>query len=207
MRPGMSCSVEIRVEDIADAITIPVQAVFRHLGANIAFVDAGAGKYEVASVKTDRFNDSHVQITEGLKEGQIVLLSAPATFQLQAGESRTDESATQGGAPTEKPQMAVDDGSPGGDGGDGGARGRMPRPEGGGENAGGPPGGRNFGGGPGRGQRGQGRRGGGAPEGADIGGGAARASDASGDEKPKDSATESAGAQDKQEPAKPGGHR
>ncbi|HUR28613.1 MAG TPA: hypothetical protein VM509_10530 [Planctomycetota bacterium] len=202
MRPGMSCSVEIRVEDIADAIYIPVQAVFRHLGKNIAFVDAGAGKYDVATVKTDRFNDSHVQITEGLKEGQIVLLSAPLAFHLQPGETATEQTVPPGGASPLKPPMTADDGAPGGaPGGDAGAEGRMPRPDRGGENAGGNPGGRNFGGG--RGQRGQGRRGGGAPGGGD--GGAPKPDDPAGGEKPKDAATESAS--DKQEPVKPGGHR
>ena len=118
MRPGMSCSVEIRVDDIAEAIYVPVQCVFRHLGKNIAFVDQGSGKYDVVDVKTDRFNDSHVQVIEGLSEGQLVLLAPPASFQIQAGANGDEGRAA---APMGMPNPAAGAGMPGAGGAPGAA--------------------------------------------------------------------------------------
>jgi len=150
MRPGMSCWVEIRVEDVADAIYVPVQSVFRHLGKNICFVDRGAGKYDVVTVKTGRFNDSHVEVTEGLTEGQIVLLAPPATFQIQAGATPEEEGVPAGAAqvPPGGPMPGAANGEAGGNGGapaDAVPGSRGPRGQrGGGDNAGGGPGRGNF---------------------------------------------------------------
>ena len=48
MRPGMSCSVEILVDDIDDATYAPVQSIFRHAGGNVAFVvEDGSGEQGV----------------------------------------------------------------------------------------------------------------------------------------------------------------
>lgn len=96
MRPGMSCAVEIRVDDIADAIYVPAQSIFRHLGKNVAFVDHGGEKYEPVEVETGRFNDTHVQVLKGLSEGTTVLLSPPSTFQLQAGAKEGDRAGENG---------------------------------------------------------------------------------------------------------------
>lgn len=122
MRPGMSCAVEIRVDDIADAVYVPAQSVFRHEGKNIAFVDQGAGKFEVVEVETGRFNDTHVQITKGLTEGQTVLLAPPATFQLQAGAKEAESApanGNRGGMPGQAPAQGPG-GMPGGMPGQGG---------------------------------------------------------------------------------------
>ncbi len=163
MRPGMSCSVEIRVDDISDAIYVPVQSVFRHLGKNIAFVSSPDGKYAVADVKTGRFNDSHVQVTEGLEEGQTVLLAPPPGFQIQAGDNSQElRGARESGAPGASPNGGREngtgrDGNPGaGAEGTGGGAGQAPRGMRG-DGTGGAPGGGNSAGGEGRGSRGQGR--------------------------------------------------
>ena len=111
MRPGMSCAIEILVEDIADATYVPVQAIFRSGGDQLAFVTAAAGVAERV-VKTGRFNDKWVQVLEGLKEGEQVLLSPPAGFSPAAAPDSSAAStitagsvepaaagAPQGGAP------------------------------------------------------------------------------------------------------------
>jgi HlyD family secretion protein len=85
MRPGMSCAVEILVDEIADTLYVPVQAVFRHQGSNVCFV-AQPGTYEVRPVEIGRFNDKWVQIQSGLAEGEEVLLSAPSGFTLEPGD-------------------------------------------------------------------------------------------------------------------------
>jgi len=79
MRPSMSCQLEILVENIEDAVYVPVSAVYRSGGDNLAFVPSGE-RVEERKVKTGRFNDRWVQILEGLTEGETVLLSPPEGF-------------------------------------------------------------------------------------------------------------------------------
>jgi HlyD family secretion protein len=97
MRPGMSCAVEILVEEITDTLYVPVQAIFRHQGGSIAFVSGGPDGYRVREVEIGRFNDRWVQVLEGLSEGEEVYLSPPPGFTLQPGEEGP-EPADDGGS-------------------------------------------------------------------------------------------------------------
>lgn len=79
MRPGMSCSIEILVENIVDTLYVPVQSVFRNGADNIAFVRA-AGEVDMRVVEVGKYNDRWVQVLSGLTQGQTVLLSPPTGF-------------------------------------------------------------------------------------------------------------------------------
>jgi len=96
MRPGMSCAIEILVEDIADALYVPVQAIFRSGGDQLAFVTSSAGVAERV-VKTGRFNDRWVQVLEGLREGEQVLLSPPLSFSPAAAPEASAASTISAG--------------------------------------------------------------------------------------------------------------
>ena len=101
MRPGMSCSIEVRVDDLEDAVHVPVQCVYRHGGENICFVPAG-GTIEERTVAVGANNDVWVQILSGLTEGETVLLSPPPGFAPDAerprdGERRDPERGAPGG--------------------------------------------------------------------------------------------------------------
>jgi HlyD family secretion protein len=100
MRPGMSCVIEILADEIADALFVPVQAVYRKGRDNVAFVD-GSGAIEERAVEVGRYNDRWVQILSGLEEGEVVLLAPPAGFSLQAEEQEDQpgEGAEPGGPP------------------------------------------------------------------------------------------------------------
>lgn len=124
MRPGMSCSVEVLVEELEDAIYVPVQAVFRHGAGNVAFLVDGPD-FELRDVEIGRHNDKWVQILSGLTEGDEVLLAPPADFTLEPGEDQPSD--------VEVPEYEAPAGAAGG-GGEAGAR---KRPEGGGRPAGG----------------------------------------------------------------------
>ena len=112
MRPGMSCAVEILVDEIADTLYVPVQAVFRHKGGSIAFV-ADARGFEVRPVEIGRFNDRWVQVLTGLEEGEEVFLSTPPDFTLQPGEEQDEGPAAEG---TESGAEAEGASSPAGSG-------------------------------------------------------------------------------------------
>lgn len=78
MRPGMSCSVEVLIEELADALYVPVQCVFRDGVRNLCFVaDDGVEHREVT---IGRYTELWVQVVEGLSEGETVLLHPPAGF-------------------------------------------------------------------------------------------------------------------------------
>lgn len=75
MRPGMSCSVEILVQEIPDTLFIPLQAVFRTGGKSICFVDGEEVEVEVGAA-----SEQWVEVLSGLSEGQVVEMSAPTGF-------------------------------------------------------------------------------------------------------------------------------
>jgi RND family efflux transporter MFP subunit len=76
LKPGMSARVKILVDDISDALVVPIQVVANRGGKKICFVTNG-GKTLEREVKTGLFNDTYVQILDGLKEGENVLLNPP----------------------------------------------------------------------------------------------------------------------------------
>ena len=79
MRPGMSCSVEILLEELPDAIHVPLQAVTRVGDVNVCFV-AAQGAVERREVQVGRFNAECMQILSGAQVGERVLMCPPAGF-------------------------------------------------------------------------------------------------------------------------------
>lgn len=76
LRNGMSCQVEILVEDIADTLHVPLQAVVRERGRPVVYVMDGR-KPSPQAVVLGRDNNRSVQILQGLTEGQVILLTPP----------------------------------------------------------------------------------------------------------------------------------
>lgn len=142
MRPGMSVSIEILVEEIADAIHVPLQAVNHRRGNNLVFVSNG-GAPEERVIEIGRSNATWVEIRSGLREGETVLLSPPAEFL----EAQADDDGENGASRGRRP--AEDDGESAAPRGDAGSSG----------------GERRSSGGEGRPAGGEGRGGGGRPEG------------------------------------------
>jgi len=123
LRPGMSCAIEIFSERVEDALYVPLQSVFVDKGVSIAFVARGDA-HERRELKVGRANEKFVQVLEGLREGEEVLLSAPPGFSPSGAEqdeneaaSREFRAATQAGGPNN---------GPGGPGGPGGAGAELP---------------------------------------------------------------------------------
>lgn len=98
LKPGMNAKVEIMVNRLEDVVHVPLQAVTPAEGKHVCYV-AGAGKPERRVVEPGEFNDEFIEIKNGLKEGERVVL-------------RSTESAPEKGAgkPGETP-----DGKPGQD--------------------------------------------------------------------------------------------
>ncbi|MGA2679648.1 MAG: efflux RND transporter periplasmic adaptor subunit [Sedimentisphaerales bacterium] len=76
LKPGMSARVEIFVDYAPNALVVPVQVVANRSGKKVCFTVNG-GKSIEKEVKTGLFNDTWVQILEGLNEGEEVMLNPP----------------------------------------------------------------------------------------------------------------------------------
>jgi len=74
LRPGMSAVVDIHVERIKDVLSVPVQAIVQVSDDNWCYVDAN-GSVELRRVTIGKTNDKFVEIREGFKEGDRVVLN------------------------------------------------------------------------------------------------------------------------------------
>ncbi len=97
MRPGMSCSIEILIDELEDVLYVPVQSVLLDAGQTIAFVSVN-DRPERRDVTVGQSNELWVEIVEGLAEGETVLLSPPADFAPSVVEegSETSEQEAEG---------------------------------------------------------------------------------------------------------------
>jgi len=78
LRPGMLADVEITVEKIPDAISVPNQAVFEKGGRTIVYVEnPTTHRFDERAVKLAKRSESVMVIAEGLKGGETVALSDP----------------------------------------------------------------------------------------------------------------------------------
>ncbi|MDE0903097.1 MAG: efflux RND transporter periplasmic adaptor subunit [Planctomycetota bacterium] len=111
LRPGMSCNIEILVEDLTNVLFVPRQCVFFDGRETVVFRrEAGETTRRVVRVGQD--NAQWVMIEEGLKEGDVVLLAPPSDFKPEG---------VSPGAPEDGPAAEKVEGSPAG-----GASGRSP---------------------------------------------------------------------------------
>jgi len=76
MRAGTTAKAEIQVETVPDALQVPVHAIFAEAEEHFCFVN-GSASYEKRPVKIGKNNNHHVQVLEGLEEGELVLLYDP----------------------------------------------------------------------------------------------------------------------------------
>ncbi|HBG25791.1 MAG: hypothetical protein A2Y10_02145 [Planctomycetes bacterium GWF2_41_51] len=76
LRSGMSCQAEIIVQQIKEAVYIPLQAVIRVAQEPTVFVKNGK-TFAARTVKTGLDNNKVIHITEGLNDGDTILLNPP----------------------------------------------------------------------------------------------------------------------------------
>ncbi|MEM7146029.1 MAG: HlyD family efflux transporter periplasmic adaptor subunit [Verrucomicrobiota bacterium] len=87
LKPGMTAQVEIVVNEISDALHVPVQSIFVVNDEHFCFVKDG-GRVERRPVEVGDFNDEFIEINSGLEEGELVFLSPPADFDQEAEEEQ-----------------------------------------------------------------------------------------------------------------------
>lgn len=75
LKPGMYGTVTLRT-DLAKALVVPKEAVLDTGLRQLVFLDKGQGVYEPASVKLGRKSQDRVEVLEGIREGDRVVISA-----------------------------------------------------------------------------------------------------------------------------------
>lgn len=80
IRTGMSAEVRIFVEQLPEAVQIPVHGVYEYRDHLFCLVKKGENQWETREIKIGATNEQTVTITEGLAEGEEVALN-PRSFQ------------------------------------------------------------------------------------------------------------------------------
>ena len=76
LRPGMSGSAEIIIENAVNAILIPARASFVNKGKPSVWVQKGAG-YEIREIVVGKRNEIDIVVNSGLREGETIYLENP----------------------------------------------------------------------------------------------------------------------------------
>jgi RND family efflux transporter MFP subunit len=103
-KPGMSAKVEILVNHLKDVVYVPVQAVTPVDNRQYCYVKNGFGA-DRREVQIGEFNDEFIEVKNGLKEGELVLLRPPSAMQKEGAppERKPEESE-----PKEPPAVAAE---------------------------------------------------------------------------------------------------
>ncbi|MCH8271199.1 MAG: HlyD family efflux transporter periplasmic adaptor subunit [Planctomycetes bacterium] len=77
LKPSMRCEAKIFIDHVADALAIPLPALFSEGSLRYVYVRQ-SGKFVRRPVKISRRSDNYVEILEGLAEGDRVLVREPS---------------------------------------------------------------------------------------------------------------------------------
>lgn len=75
IRTGMTAEVQIFVEQLEDAVQIPIQGLYEHDNNMYSLIQRGPETFETAEVKIGATNDTMASIESGLSEGDTVVLN------------------------------------------------------------------------------------------------------------------------------------
>ena len=76
LKPGMFAQVELPVTAKGQVITVPVSAVIDSGTRQIVLIEQGAGRYESREVKLGARSDTHVEVLDGVDDGEPVVVAA-----------------------------------------------------------------------------------------------------------------------------------
>ena len=113
VKPGVSARAEIIITTLADAISVPIQAVTTLKGKQVCYRLEG-GQPKPVPVEVGLFNTRFIQIVSGLNEGDRVLLSPPFDAEQRdlEGTVLTAEDRARVTATNPPPAAAVSRGGP-----------------------------------------------------------------------------------------------
>jgi hypothetical protein len=107
LRTGMSCRGEILVQEFDDTLYVPVQSVVRESGEPTVYVASGQ-KVERRKVAIGLDNNRMIQIEDGLRRGETVLLAPPLAadeMSVRPASERANDGAPADTGATAGPSM------------------------------------------------------------------------------------------------------
>ncbi len=75
IRTGMTAEVQIFVEQLSDALQVPIQAIYEHGGKTYALVRKSPTDFETREVTIGATNEKMATVQSGLEEGESVVLN------------------------------------------------------------------------------------------------------------------------------------
>jgi RND family efflux transporter MFP subunit len=75
-RPGMKAKVEVVIDVFEDEFFVPIEAVFSEGGETIVYLRRGRA-FDAVPVVVGRRNDTHIIVSEGLADSQVIALINP----------------------------------------------------------------------------------------------------------------------------------
>jgi multidrug efflux pump subunit AcrA (membrane-fusion protein) len=109
VKPGMSSKVEILVNKLVDCVYVPVQAIAPEGDKQVCYIGRGL-KPERREVQIGEFNDEFIEVKNGIKEGERVMLRTPDGIEREkvGKDQKTPEKKEQPGpAPSPSPVQAT----------------------------------------------------------------------------------------------------
>ncbi|HJV85340.1 MAG TPA: efflux RND transporter periplasmic adaptor subunit [Noviherbaspirillum sp.] len=76
LKPGMFSDVEMAASSKSNVLTVPLSAVIDSGKRRIVLVQAGEGKFEPREVRLGARSDDYIEVLEGVKEGEQVVVAA-----------------------------------------------------------------------------------------------------------------------------------
>ena len=76
LKPAMFAQVELAVSAKAKVVTVPLSAVIDSGTRQIVLISLGEGRFEARPVKLGSRSDSHVEVLDGIKDGEPVVVAA-----------------------------------------------------------------------------------------------------------------------------------
>ncbi len=112
LRSGMSCRAEIVIEQLQDAVYVPVQSVVRVGGEQTVFVVNADNSVEPRPVKTGLDDNANIVIAEGLEAGERVSLTPPLENTGVRDTVSVDDLEGEAAAPATRPAEKEADSEP-----------------------------------------------------------------------------------------------
>jgi HlyD family secretion protein len=76
LKPSMRCKAEILLDRVTDAVSVPIQSIFRQGGVAFVYVEDRGGLAQ-RQVQLGRASELRVEVVEGIREGDRILLREP----------------------------------------------------------------------------------------------------------------------------------
>lgn len=96
LRPGLTSQVEILVDNRPSVLQIPVQCVVNVVDKQIVYVYTGTGDgFDRREVRLGQANQSHLEVIEGLEEGEQAVMNPRSRFAREISQLETELNAAK----------------------------------------------------------------------------------------------------------------